>query len=110
LRRAAVSPKAAWTITEFAQHWTAWGSAYGGSNTANGNAAVGSAVDERIEHQRQELVGQLERGTLSTRVGFAESSVNTLVEGEARTLKKNAACWPVRLVEYTLSRALPTAR
>ena len=26
----------------FEQHWTAWGSAYGGSNNANGNAAVGS--------------------------------------------------------------------
>jgi uncharacterized protein with beta-barrel porin domain len=26
----------------FDQRWTAWGSAYGGSNTANGNAAVGS--------------------------------------------------------------------
>ena len=26
----------------FDQHWTAWGAAYGGSNTANGNAAIGS--------------------------------------------------------------------
>jgi uncharacterized protein with beta-barrel porin domain len=26
----------------FEQHWTAWGSAYGGSNNANGNAGVGS--------------------------------------------------------------------
>ena len=26
----------------FEQYWTAWGSAYGGSNNANGNAAVGS--------------------------------------------------------------------
>jgi uncharacterized protein with beta-barrel porin domain len=26
----------------FAQRWTAWGSAYGGSNSANGNATVGS--------------------------------------------------------------------
>jgi hypothetical protein len=33
-----------------------------------------------------------------------------LVVGEARTLKKNASCWPVRLVENALSRALPTAR
>ena len=28
------------------------------------------AVEERIEHQRQELVGQLERRTLGARVGF----------------------------------------
>jgi outer membrane autotransporter protein len=27
----------------FVQRWTAWGSAYGGSNTANGNPAVGSS-------------------------------------------------------------------
>jgi uncharacterized protein with beta-barrel porin domain len=27
----------------FAQRWTAWGSAYGGSNTANGNPAAGSS-------------------------------------------------------------------
>jgi outer membrane autotransporter protein len=27
----------------FAQRWTAWGSAYGGSNTTNGDAAVGSS-------------------------------------------------------------------
>jgi autotransporter-associated beta strand protein len=26
----------------FDQHWTTWGTAYGGSNSANGNAAVGS--------------------------------------------------------------------
>ena len=26
----------------FDQHWTAWGAAYGGSNSANGNATVGS--------------------------------------------------------------------
>jgi uncharacterized protein with beta-barrel porin domain len=28
--------------TVYEQRWTAWGSAYGGSNTANGNATVGS--------------------------------------------------------------------
>jgi hypothetical protein len=30
-----------------------------------------AAIDERIEHQCEELIGQLQRGAFGTRVGFA---------------------------------------
>ena len=53
----------------FDQRWTAWGAAYGGSNSANGNAAVGSS---NVTAQTFGFAGGMDyHFTPDTLVGFA---------------------------------------
>ena len=55
--------------SSFDQRWTAWGAAYGGSNTANGNAAVGSS---NVTAQTYGLAGGMDYHlTPETIFGFA---------------------------------------
>ena len=59
----------------FEQRWTAWGSAYGGSNTANGNAAVGS---NNITASTVGFTGGMDyHFSPSTVVGFALAGAGT---------------------------------
>jgi len=55
--------------TSFAQRWTAWGASYGGSNTTNGNAAIGS---NNLTAQTFGFAGGMDyHWTPDTTVGFA---------------------------------------
>ena len=59
----------------FEQRWTAWGSAYGGSNTANGNAAIGS---NNITASTVGFAGGMDYHlSPSTVVGFALAGAGT---------------------------------
>ncbi|HLH86926.1 MAG TPA: autotransporter domain-containing protein [Xanthobacteraceae bacterium] len=59
----------------FAQRWSAWGSAYGGANTANGNAVAGSS---NITASTYGFAGGMDyRVTADTSVGFALAGAGT---------------------------------
>jgi uncharacterized protein with beta-barrel porin domain len=61
--------------TNFDQRWSAWGTAYGGSNTAQGNAAVGSST---ITAATYGLASGMDyRVSPSTVVGFALAGAGT---------------------------------
>ena len=69
--------------TSFAQRWTAWGASYGGSNTTDGNAAIGS---NNLTAQTFGFAGGMDyHWTPDTTVGFAVGAENVL--GHAYILK-----------------------
>ena len=92
----------------FDQRWMAWGAAYGGSNNANGNAAVGSS---NITAHTYGFAGGMDyRFTPDTLVGFALAGAGTnwgLRQGARQRQKR---CLPGRHSTAPAGSAPPTSR